>query len=194
MFEEISPYNLDNLEVIPKKYRCFTFVAYKDSESYDFNNILANLKGYKNWAYIKHLPEKEEKKEHYHFIIKLDNATSCEGVSKKLGIPVNYIQYVRNERAMCRYLIHFDDSNKIPYSLNDVKISRLWERKFLKHFDDLKTEEEIIQDIYNWINNFHYDNYQQKLMYLIMFVNMNCYDSVYKRYRFEFLDYLKATL
>ena len=70
--EEISPYNLDNLEVIPKKYRCFTFVCYEDSTIYNFKDVLANLKTYKNWAYIKHLPESNEKKTHYHFIIKLD--------------------------------------------------------------------------------------------------------------------------
>lgn len=192
--EEISPYNLDDLEVVPKKYRCFTFVAYKESESYCFDNILANLKTYKYWAYIKHLPEENEKKEHYHFIIKLDNATTCEGVSKKLGIPVNYIQYVRNERAMCRYLIHFDDPQKMQYNFDDIRVSRLWERKFKKHFEDLKTEEEIIQDIYNWLLNNHYDTFQEKLMYLVMWVNLSGYDSVYKRYRYEFLEFLKLNL
>ena len=30
--EEISPFILDDLEVIPKKYRCFTFVAYEDCD------------------------------------------------------------------------------------------------------------------------------------------------------------------
>lgn len=192
--EEISPYNIDNLEVIPTRYRTFTFVAYEDSTSYDFNNVLANLKTYKNWAYIKHLPEENEKKEHYHFIIKLDNATTCDALSKKLGIGANYIQFVRNERAMCRYLIHFDDPQKLPYSFEDIRVSRLWERKFKKHFEDLKTEEEIIQDIYNWILNNHYYTYQEKLMYLVMYVNLSSYDSVYKRYRFEFLEFLKLNL
>lgn len=192
--EEVSPYKLDNLEVVPKKYRCFTFVAYEDSSSYDFQNLLANLKTYKYWAYIKHLPEVDEKKSHYHFIIKLENATTCEGVSKKLGIAPNYIQYVRNERAMCRYLIHFDDPNKLQYNFTDIRVSKLWERKFKKHFEDLKTEEEIIEDIYFWLGNNHYDDYKTKLMYFIMWVNASCYDSVYKRYRFEFLDYLKLNL
>lgn len=60
--EEISPYILDNLEVIPKKYRCFTFVAYEDATNYNFDNVLFNLKTYKYWAYIKHIPESNEKK------------------------------------------------------------------------------------------------------------------------------------
>lgn len=191
---EVSPFNYDSLEVIPKKYRCFTIVAYEESKFYNFDNLLANLKSYKYWAYIKHLPEEKEKFTHYHIIIKLDNATTIEGVSKKLGIPTNYIQYVKNERAMCRYLIHFDDPKKLPYNFEDIYVSRLWERKFKKHFEDLKSEEEIIQDIYYWISNNHYDSYQEKLMYLVMYVNLSSYDSVYKRYRFEFLEYLKSCL
>lgn len=192
--EEISPYNFDDLEIIPKKYRTFTFVLYDESRFYFFNDVLANLKTYKYWAYIKHFPEENEKQVHYHFIIKLDNATTIEGVSKRLGIPTNYIQYVRNERAMCRYLIHFDDPQKFQYNFDDVRVSKLWERKFKKHFEDLKTEEEIIQDIYTWISNNHYSSYQEKLMYLIMWINLSSYDSVYKRYRFEFLEYLKMCL
>lgn len=185
---------MEELEVIPNKYRCFTFVLYDESDFYDFNDVLFNLKSYKNWAYIKHQPESNEKHSHYHFIIYLDNATTIQSISKKTGVPSNYIQYVKNIRAMCRYLIHFDDPEKFQYSLSDVRVSRLWERKFKKHFEDLKTEEEIISDIYYWINNNHYDSYQEKLMYMIMWVNASCYDSVYKRYRLEFLDYLKMNL
>ena len=51
--EEISPYNLDDLEVVPKKYRCFTFVAYKESESYCFDNILANLSSQSPISFFK---------------------------------------------------------------------------------------------------------------------------------------------
>ena len=69
--EEVSPYILDDLEVIPKKYRCFTFVAYSDSSSYDFDTILFNLKSYKYWAYIKHMPEVDEKKRTLSFYNKI---------------------------------------------------------------------------------------------------------------------------
>ena len=149
---------LEDLEVIPKKYRCFTFVLYDESIHYNFNDVLFNLKTYKYWAYIKHLPEDDEKVEHYHFIIYLDNATTIDSISKKTGVPKDKIQYVRNIRAMCRYLIHFDDPNKIPYNYEDIRVSRLWERKFKKHFEDLKTEEEIINDIYFWMTNNHYNS------------------------------------
>ena len=181
-------------EKIPKKYRCFTFVCYEESKHYNFDELMFNLKGLKYWAYIKHRPEDNEKVEHYHVLIKLDNATTCESISKKTGVPVNRIQYVRNIRAMCRYMIHADDTDKIQYSIDDVHVSKLFERKFKKNFEELKSEEEIIQDIYFWLDNSHFDTYNEKVRNLLLFVNFNCYDTIYKRYRYEFLDYLKSNL
>ena len=134
---------IDIEEIIPKKYRCFTFILYEETTSYNFKDVLFSLNDFKYYAYIRHLPEEEEKKIHYHVIIKLDNATTCEGISKRLGVPIQHIKYVRNIRAMCRYLIHLDDDNKIRYKYEDVVVSKLFERKFKKHFEDLKTEEEI---------------------------------------------------
>lgn len=181
-------------ETIPKKYRCFTLVVYDESIHYKLDDILFALKGFKYWAYIRHEPEDDEKQPHYHILIKLENATTVESISKKTGVPTHKIQYVRNVRAMSRYLIHFDDPEKIQYQISDIKISKLFERKFLKNFEDLKTEEEMINDIYFFIDNSHFDTYQEKLRYLIQFVNINCYDTIYKRYRYEFLDYLKSNL
>lgn len=181
-------------EEIPKKYRCFEFVVYDESIHYKLDDIMFALHGFKYWAWIKHQPEEEEKQVHYHIIIKLENATTIESISKKTGVPVHKIQYVKNIRAMCRYLIHIDDSDKIQYSIDDVHVSKLFERKFKKNFQELKSEEEIIQDIYFWIDNSHFDSYHEKLKNLLIFVNFNCYDTIYKRYRLEFLDYLKVNL
>lgn len=177
-----------------KKYRNFMVLFYKESIHYNFDDVIFNLHGFKYYAYIKHLPETEEKEEHYHAFIHLDNATTEESIAKKLGIPKDKVQYVKNVRASCRYLTHIDYPDKIQYDLNSVKVSGLFQRKFLKNFEDVKTEEEIIQDIYNFIDNVHYDTYCEKLKYLIMFVNLNCYDTVYKRYRPEILDYVKMNL
>lgn len=187
---------MNNLEEIfdEKRYRNFMVLFYDESDNYKFDDIIFNIHSLKYYAYIKHNPEDEEKTQHYHAFIHLDSACTITALSKRLGIPSNYIQYVKNVRGGCRYLTHIDYDDKIQYSLDDVKISGLFRRKFMKCFEDVKTEEEIIIDIYNWIDNFHYDNYIEKVKYLILFININCYDSVYKRYRIEILDYLKKTL
>lgn len=177
-----------------KRYRNFMILFYDESKHYNFDDVIFNLHSMKYYAYIKHLPETDEKIEHYHAFIHLDSATTEEALAKRIGIPKDKVQYVKNIRGGCRYLTHIDYPEKIQYSLDDVKVSGLFKRKFLKNFEDIKTEEEIIQDIYFFIENNHYDSYTEKLKYLIMFVNINCYDTVYKRYRPEFIDYLKMNL
>lgn len=167
---------------------------YDESKHYNFNDVIFNIHSLKYYAYIKHQPETDEKIAHYHAFIHLDSATTEEALAKRIGIPVDKVQYVKNVRGGCRYLTHIDYPDKIQYDISDVKVSKIFQRKFLKNFEDVKTEEEIIQDIYNFIDNFHCDSYVEKLKQLIIFININCYDTVYKRYRPEFIDYLKMNL
>lgn len=177
-----------------KKYRNFMVLFYEESIHYNFNDVIFNLHSFKYYAYIKHLPETDEKTIHYHAFIRVDNATTESSIAKRLGIPKDKVQYVKNVRAGMRYLTHIDYEDKIQYSINDVKVSGLFKRKFLKSFEDVKTEEEIIQDIYYWLDNSHFDSYYEKLKYFTMFINLNCYDTIFKRYRYEFIDYLKSNL
>ena len=186
--------NIDTFseEVDEKRYRNFMFLLYQDTTTYNFDDVLFDLKGsFKNYAYIKHLPESDEKKEHYHFILSLDNARSVSSLSKRVGVPNNYISPIRSLRASCRYLTHQDNEDKTKYNLTDVVVSSSFARKFFGAFDDLKTEQDIIEDIYNYIDYVSQFEMQKALKELIIFVNQNAYDSIYKRYRYEFLDYLK---
>lgn len=186
--------NSSTIEIVDnKRYRNFMFLFYDDTKSYKFDDLIFNLHSFKYYAYIKHEPEQEEKKAHYHGFINLDTATTELALSKRLGIPPQHIQYVKNVRAGCRYLTHIDYEDKIQYSLDDVKVSGLFKRKFLKNFEDIKTEEEIINDIYAWVDNFHYANYFIKMKHFIKFININCYDTIYRRYRYELNEYLRAS-
>lgn len=189
MESELKEQIVDN-----KRYRNFMILFYNINDKDNFDKVIFNIHGLKYYAYIKHDPEEEEKLEHYHGFIHLDTATTATALSKRLEIPVNHIQYVKNVRAGCRYLTHIDYPEKAQYSLDSVKVSGLFSRKFLLQFEDVKTEEEIIQDIYYWIDNFHYDNYFEKLKYFTMYINMSCYDTVFKRYRYEIIDYLKHSI
>lgn len=182
-------------EVDEKRYRHFMLILYKDSDSYNFDDVLFDLKGsFKNYAYIEHKPETDEKKEHIHFILSLDNTRTIESLSNRLGIPFNHIQSIKSLRASCRYLIHIDNENKIKYELSDVIVSQSFSRKFYCSFDDLKTEEDMIDDIYLFIDNLSDVEYKEAIKSLIKFVNSQAYDTIYKRYRYEFQDYLKDTI
>lgn len=182
-------------EVDEKRYRHFMLILYKDSDSYNFDDVLFDLKGsFKNYAYIEHKPETDEKKDHLHFILSLDNTRTIESLSNRLCIPFNHIQSIKSLRASCRYLIHIDNENKIKYELSDVIVSQAFSRKFYGAFDDLKTEEDMIDDIYLFIDNLSDLEYKEAIKSLIKFVNSQAYDTIYKRYRYEFQDYLKDTI
>lgn len=179
-------------EIISKHYRNFMVLFYDESIHYDFNDVIFNLHGFKYYAYIKHLPEDEEKTSHYHALLSLDSPTTEQAVANRLGIPVSKVQHVKSFRAACRYLTHIDYPDKIQYELENVTVSGIFQRKFLKQFQDVKTEEEIINDIYNWIDETDMKDYFMKMKYLILYVNSNCYDTIFKRYRKEFTDYLRV--
>lgn len=182
-------------EIDEKRFRHFMILLYKDTTSYNYDDVLFDLKGsFKNYAYINHLPEAEEKKEHTHFILSLDNPRSINSLSKRVGVAPNYIQSVKSLRASCRYLIHLDYDEKKQYDLAEVKVSNAFSRKFYASFDDLKTEEDVIEDIYLYIDSLTHHNFRDAVKQLIMFINSQSYDTIYKRYRVEFLDYLRDIL
>ena len=178
----------------PIRYRTFIVLLYEDSTSYDFKETLRICKSQKKWAYIKHFPESNEKKEHFHVILKFENAKTKESLAKQLGIPDNYIDPIKNFRTICRYLIHKDDEDKYQYSLDQVVVSESFEREYKKQFDDIESEDIIIDNIYRFIDSIVTDNsFVECLRLLVQYVNSHVYDSIYKRYRFEFQDYLKMT-
>lgn len=184
----------EDLIELPKndRYRSFLLLLYPDSRSYNIEDIFFELNGFKNYAYILHQPESDEKKPHYHVYIKLDSACTISAVSKRLGIPINHIQHVRSERASLRYLSHIDYEDKIQYNFYDIKYSKGIERSLLKSYSDVESESDIINSIYKFIDSLKCSySYSQGIIELIRFVNMNFYDSIYKRYRIEFSEYMK---
>ena len=176
------------------RFRNFNILLYKDTSSYKYSDVIFKLNEYKYYAYIEHKPETDEKKEHTHLFIHLDNACTISAVANDLGIPKNFVQETKSVRSSCRYLTHIDYPNKIQYDYKDVHISTMFERKFKKNFEDLETEEQIINNIFEFIDNLHFDyTYNYAMRVLIQWVNLNVYDTIFKRYRSEFLDYLKST-
>lgn len=104
-----------------KKYYTFAMVLYKDSTSYDYKKIINYIeKNYKYYAYIEHKPDSEDGKKHTHVLMHFDNKRYNTGVAKELNIPSNYVVNA-NLIPYLRYLIHFDDEDKIQYSVDQVQ-------------------------------------------------------------------------
>ena len=183
----------DELIELPKndRYRSFLILLYEDTTSYNINDIFFEINGFKKYAYIKHNPETNEKKSHYHLYISLDSACTISAVSKRLCVPAQFIQHVRSERASLRYLTHIDYPDKIQYEIKDIKYSLNIERSLLKSYSDVESEIDIINNIHNFILSLKNDfTYNQALIELVKFVNSNYYDTIYKRYRNEFREFM----
>ena len=149
---EENLYITSSEEVIDKRFRHFMFILYPEWENYD--EILRDIKGnFKNWAYITHKPESSEKKEHTHLILSLDNPRSIESICSRLNIPINLCQRVRGLRGACRYLIHIDNEDKIQYSVDDVIVSKSFSSTFYKSFDDLMSDDDMLESIFDFIRD-----------------------------------------
>lgn len=176
-------------EVLDKRYRHFIILLYPEWDN--FQDILQDLKGsFKNYAYIIHQPEQEEKKEHCHFILSLDNARTVESLSKRIEVPINLIQRIKNLRSSCRYLIHLDDENKMQYNLEDVVVSKSFKSTYYASFDDLMSDEEILDNIYDFIKSHKNMNPIELEMDLTRFVCSGCYERVFKRYYNSIVKYI----
>lgn len=178
-------------EVLDKKYRHFMFLLYPEDENYE--KILSDIKGsFKNWAYITHKPEKEEKKEHTHVILSLDNARTIESICHRLDIPTRLCQRVRGLRAACRYLVHKDDEDKIQYDLTDVVVSKSFSPSYFKSFDDLLSDTDMLENIYQFIRDHKECSSIEVEVMLSQFVCSVNYERVFKRYYSTICKYINA--
>lgn len=132
--------------------RAFCLVLYPE----DITHSLAIDKIKKSYdcAYILHDRDVMEdgvlKKAHYHVVLRFKNAVWNSAVAKDLGIEINYIQPCKNFKNALLYLIHYYDTDKIQYDLEEVYgslKSRLKEE--LEKVD--KSEGERVNEIINFI-------------------------------------------
>lgn len=176
-------------EIEEKRYRHFMLLLYPEWSNY--NDILQDIKGsFKNYAYIKHIPEDEEKKEHVHLILSLDNPRTEQSLAKRLEIDKRFIGYIKSLRGSCRYLVHMDNEEKYQYNLDQVIVSNSFKSTFFKSFDDLLSDEEVLDNIYSFINDYKDLNPIDLEVSLTKFVCANAYERVFKRYYNTIVKYL----
>lgn len=176
-------------EISEKRYRNFMILLYPEWGNYI--DILQDIKGsFKNYAYIKHMPEELEKKEHVHLLLSLDNPRSIESLSKRLQIDKRFIQSVKSLRASCRYLIHMDNEEKFQYALDQVIISKSFHNTFFKSFDDLLSDDEVLESIFAFLDSHKGLNAIILEVELSRFVCSNAYDRVFKRYYNTIVKYV----
>lgn len=96
----------------------FIIVCYNEDLLVDFLND--KKEEIKEYAYIKHLPEEEDKKEHFHLFLEYNTPKNKGPIAKALNINELLIQSCRSKQNTFKYFIHKDLNNKIQYNIDDI--------------------------------------------------------------------------
>lgn len=141
-----------------KRFYNFTCVIYEDDENFSAQKF--NLAQENEVIYIRHDKdvddEGNDKKPHYHYVIKLKNACTISALSKRVGVQENMIEPVKKSLNGClKYLIHYGDDSKYQY---DSKLVESNSDKLKRKFLDLVTkdvpESDKVESIEDYILNF----------------------------------------
>lgn len=110
-------------------------ILYPDSESYDCNKVLANIKlnSYR-YALILHDEDfytqsdsdenhliGEHKKTHFHVVFFWDNSYQLGYIAQKIGLPSNYLQKTESRTGAIQYLVHKNNPEKHQYNLGEIE-------------------------------------------------------------------------
>lgn len=138
---------------------------------------------YENYIFILHNRDLTDdnllKKEHYHVILHFPNARSISTLSRQLGIGENLFYEIKSLNGQLRYLIHYDDDEKVRYETDEVKGTLYMLSKFKKSFKDSQDEASDVSLIYEFIIDNNIDDLQILLEFVL---DNNLYSSFRRNY------------
>lgn len=108
-----------------KNYRSRThlLLLYPDNDIHC--NALDKITKSYDYAYILHdkdlKEDGENKKTHWHVVIRFEQARWASALCKELGIEENYIEETKSLSNALLYLVHFNAPEKAQYDIDDVK-------------------------------------------------------------------------
>lgn len=125
----------------------------------DATHVLAleKVKQSYDHAYILHdkdvTEEGELKKPHWHVVIRFNNATWASSICKELGIEQNYIEETKKFDNAMQYLIHYNDTDKAQYDVNEVKGNL--KNRLVESINKMeKSEGEKVVELIEYINGY----------------------------------------
>lgn len=154
------------------KYRArvHALILYPDNESHI--EVLDKIAKSYDYAGIKHdrdtWTEEDEKinpehkagelkKEHFHIVLRTPNATWNTALCKELGLEERFCEQARNFENALQYLIHYNDTDKAKYEIDEVFGSM--KTKLKESINKVeKSEGEKVVELIAWI-----DEYRAKL-------------------------------
>lgn len=94
----------------------------KIAKSYDYAGIIHDKDTWTEEDEKKNPEHKqgELKKEHIHIVLRTPNATWNTALCKELGIEEKFCEQAKNIDNALQYLIHYNDTDKASYEIEDV--------------------------------------------------------------------------
>lgn len=83
----------------------------KIKQSYDFAGVLHNR---------DYNEQGEKKKDHWHVVLRFNQAVWSSAICKELGIEQTFIENVKKFENAMQYLIHYNDTDKAQYTTEEV--------------------------------------------------------------------------
>lgn len=146
------------------------------------------INNYSKYAFIKHdkdlLDTGELKKEHYHVIISFTNYRWRNAIAEELNITPNYLEKIRNLENSLKYLIHFNNSDKYQYNIEDVQGTL--KSKLISYINTTdKSESEKVLELLDFIES------TKGYIKLSSFIHYVCDNNLYDIYRRSATTFVK---
>lgn len=120
----------------------------KIAQSYDYAIVLHNRD-----YFIEGDNKGEKKKDHWHVVLRFNQPVWSSAICKDLGIEENYIEAVKKFDNALMYLVHFNDTDKAQYSVNEV--SGTLKRRLTECINKVdKSEGEKVFDLIDYIDKY----------------------------------------
>lgn len=129
----------------------FVIVCYNEELLVDY--LDKNREYIKEYAYIKHLAEEEDKVDHIHLFLEFKDPKNRKPIANALNINEILIQSCKSKKSLYRYFLHKDFPNKIQYNINEIITNIDLNVLHCLIESDVETEEEYLQQQINFIDN-----------------------------------------
>ena len=174
----------------------------KRTRNYMLLLYLDNLKHIKalehiklNYDYIAILHDRdvdnktgELKKEHYHVIIRFENARYKKPISEELNVEMRFVRYANSLKHGMLYLVHKNDKTKVQYGIEELFGSPKMLELFEKYNRDEKSETEKVIELVKYIDRTDKINVRKLFRYAL---NNNLYSEFRRSYTIlkDYLDF-----
>lgn len=126
----------------------------KIKKSYDYALILHDRDEWTEEDEKKNPEHKEgeKKKAHVHAVIRCKNAVWNTALCSDLGIEIKFCEQAKNIDRALQYLLHYNDTDKVQYSIDEVQGSMLPKLRESIARDE-KSEGEKVVDLLEFIDS-----------------------------------------